>query len=207
MSNNLIEFSNDSIRELPQENISEFKGDTISKNDDKPGLVSIHTNSSQICSLESEVIAIGYSNDIINNDINDNNHNDSYNQGNNNNTLSLTDEYIIIKNNEIYLDDSFIEEYINLFKKEEIKKKIKKKMKEGLIPFFIWSKGHKPVFYYGKPETKFGKVIKNHAQIIKKRDNKNLLNNSYYYNNQLIEPNISLKNLHLKPLSIIKDEQ
>ena len=189
MSNNNMNISNNSNKGiLYQEDKNEFKGDTFSGDASNYGLISLHsnTNSSQICSSESEVIAIG--NDNINIAINDSNDNIS---------ISSLDDY------------SFSEDYkdFNFLKEEEIKEKIKKKMKEGLIPFFIWSKGLKPVFYYGRPETEFSQVINKHAQKIKKRDNIDLLNNLYYYNNKLIDPKSLIKKLKIKPLSIIKDEQ
>ena len=207
MLNNNMNISNNSNKEiLFQEYKSVIKGDTFSGDDSKHRLISFHTNtnSSQVYSSESEVIAygVGNINSVINNS-NDNNNN-SNNHNSDNISIFSYDDF-----NEKYLEFSFLEdpEDFNFLLKEEIKERIIKKMKEGLIPFFIWSKGHKPVFYYGRPETEFSKVINKHAQILKEKDNINLLNNLYYYNNKLIDPKSLIKKLKIKPLSIIKDEQ
>ena len=96
---------------------------------------------------------------------------------------------------------------INIEKRNEIKNEIKEKMKKGYIPFFVWPKDYNPIFYYGRPNTKFCQILERHIKILNKDDANDLLNREFYYDNEKIELNSTLKSLKVKTLGIIYNEK
>ena len=87
---------------------------------------------------------------------------------------------------------------------EEIKEEIKEKIKEGYIVFFLRAKGYKPYYFYGSPNVKFNKIVDHY---IKRFNCPETIKNTFYYNNKLIDLNTRLKDLNIKPLSIISNEK
>ena len=96
---------------------------------------------------------------------------------------------------------------INIEKRNEIKNEIKEKMKKGYIPFFVWPKDYNPIFYYGRPNTKFCQILDRHIKILNKDDANDLLNREFYYDNEKIELNSTLKSLKVKTFGISNNEK
>ena len=101
---------------------------------------------------------------------------------------------LLIFNNERYNSDT---------REEQFMKVVKEKIKEGFIPFFLKAKGYKPCFYFGDRNSQFKKNVENY---IKKMQCPEEIKNTFYYNNKLIDINTILKDLNIKPLSIISNE-
>ena len=86
---------------------------------------------------------------------------------------------------------------------EQFMKEVEEKIKEGYIPFYLRAKGYKPYFYYGSQKSKFKKTVEHY---IKKMKCPEEIKNTFYYNNKLIDINEIIKDLNIKPLSIISNE-
>ena len=155
---------------------------------------------------------------------------DNNNNNNNiNNNQSINLEYSIISNNNIIDKKKVInsnktnyetklekidnKHHINHSNKEKITKNksvnamiihdVSKKMKKGLIPFFVKAKGYKVVFYYGEPNSQLRKIIEHYKKIV---NGSNEINNSFYYNKKLIDLESTVEEIKIKPLETITNE-
>ena len=88
-------------------------------------------------------------------------------------------------------------------RKEQFMKDVKEKIKEGFIPFFLKAKGYKPGFYFGDRNSQFKMSVENY---IKEMQCPEEIKNTFYYNNKLIDINTIIKDLNIKPLSVISNE-
>ena len=86
---------------------------------------------------------------------------------------------------------------------EQFMKEVEEKINKGYIPFYLRAKGYKPYFYYGSQNSKFKKTVEHY---IKKMNCPEKIKNTFYYNNKLIDINTIIKDLNIKPLSIISNE-
>lgn len=86
---------------------------------------------------------------------------------------------------------------------EENKLEVKKKIKEGYIPFFIQVKGYQPQFYYGKPDFQIKIGIEVYIKKMNIPKTKKL---SFYYDNNLIDINKTIGELGILKLRLIEGE-
>ena len=86
-------------------------------------------------------------------------------------------------------------------KNEQQKERAKKMIKKGFIPFFIQIEGFKPSFSCGKKESKVKNVIEEYFKKINISQDNNYL---FYYNDELINIESSLRDLNLKYCGLIK---
>ena len=86
---------------------------------------------------------------------------------------------------------------------EQFMKIVEEKIKEGYIPFYLKAKGYKPYFYFGSQNSKFKKSVEHY---IKTMNCPEEIKNTFYYNNKLIDINATIKDLNIKPLSVISNE-
>ena len=84
---------------------------------------------------------------------------------------------------------------------EKNKLEIKKKIKEGYIPFFIQVKGYQAIFYYGKPDSKI--PIEHYT---KKTNIPSIKKISFYYDNNLIDINKTIGELGILKFGLIEGE-
>ena len=81
---------------------------------------------------------------------------------------------------------------------DKLKKEVKKKIKEGFIPFFIQAEGFEPKYYYAKPNVQIKLGIDHYFKKINAQD-KYL----FYYNDNLIDIEKTFKDLNLKKFGTI----
>ena len=86
---------------------------------------------------------------------------------------------------------------------EKNKLEIKKKIKEGFIPFFIQVKGNNALFYYGKPDTQIKIPIDHYTKNINISNTKKI---NFYYDNKLIDINQTIGELGIVKFSLIRGE-
>jgi hypothetical protein len=86
---------------------------------------------------------------------------------------------------------------------EKNKLEIKKKIKEGFIPFFIQVKGNNALFYYGKPDTQIKIPIDHYTKNINISNTKKI---NFYYDNKLIDINKTIGELGIVKFSLIRGE-
>lgn len=128
------------------------------------------------------------------------NDNENQNEENHNNKISSI-------NNNSHNNDSKNNESNNSKKSHRLNEKnkleIKKKIKEGYIPFFIQIKGYNAIFYYGKPDSQIKIPIQHY---IKKINIPNSNNISFYYANKLIDINKTIGEFGIEKFGLIKGE-
>jgi len=70
----------------------------------------------------------------------------------------------------------------------------------GFIPFFIKIEDYNPLYFIANKETIFKNILKRY---ITDKGKKNINSYIFYNNDEIIDKNMSLENLNIKPLSII----
>ena len=80
---------------------------------------------------------------------------------------------------------------------------IKIKKEENCVNFFLFAKGHKIGFYKGKTDTKIGTIIENY---IKDMEEKEEIKNNFYYRDQLIDNDKTIKELNIENLGFISSK-
>ena len=86
---------------------------------------------------------------------------------------------------------------------EKNKLEIKKKIKEGYIPFFIKVKGNNALFYYGKPDAQIKIPIEHYTKNINISNTKKI---KFYIDNKLIDINKTIGELGIVKFDLIRGE-
>ena len=79
---------------------------------------------------------------------------------------------------------------------------IKENYKHGLVGIFIGAKGYDKKFIYAQKKFKFNTIIEEYKTQVK---GPNISNTNFIYNNEYIDPNKTVEELKIKPLSQIYD--
>ena len=107
------------------------------------------------------------------------------------------------ENSETNPDSLSEKEEAQYMKEKEKDNLIKIKKEENCVNFFLFAKGHKIGFYKGKTDTKIGTIIENY---IKDMEEKEEIKNNFYYRDQLIDNDKTIKELNIENLGFISSK-
>lgn len=187
--------NNINFPDLIESNLSGIQNISIfgSKNEIKSIVENLKEHNNNIDDSEKKI------DNSLDSDISLNNSNENKNEKNNNNYSSINNNSQDKKDKINESNGSEKRKRISHEKKLEIKKKIK----EGYIPFFIDIKDYNPFFYYGKPNCQIKIPIEYYFK-------KNIIPNtrkfSFYYDNKIIDINKTIGELGIGKFGVIKGE-